>query len=48
MHLLNVLEKQKEYEASKETFSGITIASYEKVFEVEYTHNSTAIEGIPI
>lgn len=29
----------------KDTFSGATIASYERAFEVEYTHNSTAIEG---
>ena len=45
MDLSKVLEKQKEYEAAKDTFSGMTIASYEKAFEVEYTHNSTAIEG---
>lgn len=45
MDLSKVLQKQKEYEAAKDTFSGVTIASYEKAFEVEYTHNSTAIEG---
>lgn len=45
MDLSKVLEKQKEYEAVKDTFPGMTIASYEKAFEVEYTHNSTAIEG---
>lgn len=45
MDLSKVLEKQKEYEAAKDTFSGMTIASYENAFEVEYTHNSTAIEG---
>lgn len=45
MNLSKVLQKQKEYEAAKDTFSGVTIASYEKAFEVEYTHNSTAIEG---
>lgn len=45
MDLSKVLEKQKEYEAAKDTFSEMTIASYEKAFEVEYTHNSTAIEG---
>lgn len=45
MDLSEVLEKQKEYESAKYTFSGMTVASYEKAFEVEYTHNSTAIEG---
>lgn len=45
MDLSKVLEKQKEYEAAKDTFPKMTIASYEKAFEVEYTHNSTAIEG---
>lgn len=45
MNLSEVLEKQKRYEAAKDTFPEMTIASYEKAFEVEYTHNSTAIEG---
>ena len=45
MNLSGLLEKQKQYEALRDTFPEITIASYEKVFEVEYTHHSTAIEG---
>lgn len=45
MNLSEVLEKQKRYEAARDTFPEMTIASYEKAFEVEYTHNSTAIEG---
>lgn len=45
MNLSEVLEKQKRYEATRDTFPEMTIASYEKAFEVEYTHNSTAIEG---
>lgn len=45
MSLLEVLEKQKRYEETKKNFPEVTIASYEKAFEVEYTHNSTAIEG---
>lgn len=45
MNLSEVLEKQKRYEAVRDTFPEMTIASYEKAFEVEYTHNSTAIEG---
>lgn len=45
MSLLEVLVKQKRYEETKKNFPEVTIASYEKAFEVEYTHNSTAIEG---
>lgn len=45
MNLLKVLEKQKKYEAVKHELPKITIESYEKAFEIEYTHNSTAIEG---
>lgn len=45
MNLSGLLEKQKQYEALRDTFPEITIASYEKAFEVEYTHHSTAIEG---
>lgn len=45
MDLSTVLEKQKQYEVEKKTFPKVTIASYEKAFEIEYTHNSTAIEG---
>lgn len=29
----------------KDTFPEMTLASYERAFEVEFTHNSTAIEG---
>lgn len=45
MDLSEVLEKQKRYESARDTFPKITIASYEKVFEIEFAHNSTAIEG---
>lgn len=45
MDLSAVLEKQKRYEAEKRTFPEVTIESYEKAFEIEFTHNSTAIEG---
>ena len=45
MNLLELLEKQKQYEALRDTFPEITLASYEKAFEVEYAHHSTAIEG---
>lgn len=45
MNLSEVLEKQKRYEAARDTFPEMTIASYEKAFEIEFAHNSTAIEG---
>lgn len=45
LELSKILEKQKRYEAGKKFFPEMTIVSYEKAFEVEYTHNSTAIEG---
>lgn len=45
MNITEVLEKQKRYEAARDTFPEMTIASYEKAFEIEFAHNSTAIEG---
>lgn len=35
MDLSEVLEKQKRYEAARDTFPEMTIASYEKAFELE-------------
>jgi len=40
-----ILEKQKLYEEGKDTLHEVTIESYNNAFEVEFTHNSTAIEG---
>lgn len=45
MDLSRVLEKQKKFEAVKVSIAEATRISFEKNFEVEYTHNSTAIEG---
>lgn len=45
MNLSEVLEKQKRYEAARDTFPEMTVTSYEKAFEIEFAHNSTAIEG---
>ena len=45
MNLLKILDKQKKYEAFRNSIQEITIVSYEKAFELEYTHHSTAIEG---
>lgn len=40
-----ILKKQKIYEDGKDTLHAVTIESYNDAFEVEFTHNSTAIEG---
>lgn len=37
--------KKIQYEQSKHKISRIALASYEKDFELTFTHNSTAIEG---
>ncbi len=45
MDFNRILEKQKLYEDGKDTLHEVTIESYNGAFEVEFTHNSTAIEG---
>ncbi len=45
MDLKIISEKQKLYEDRKDTLHEVTIESYNNAFEVEFTHNSTAIEG---
>ena len=45
MDLSLILEKQKKYLEKRNTIPDATLESYEKAFEIEYTHNSTAIEG---
>lgn len=45
MDFKRLLEKQKLYEEGKDTLHEVTIESYNNAFEVEFTHNSTAIEG---
>ncbi|MHB8127072.1 MAG: Fic family protein [Desulfitobacteriaceae bacterium] len=45
MDISRILEKQKKYEAGKDTLHTVTVESYKDAFEVEFTHNSTAIEG---
>lgn len=45
MDLNRIIEKQKLYEAGKHTLHEVTIESYNNAFLVEFTHNSTAIEG---
>lgn len=42
----NSLQLKKEfYQRYKNTLSDFAVQNYEQAFEIEYTHNSTAIEG---
>lgn len=45
MELERILEKQELYNQGKNRIDAVTISSYEKDFELTFTHNSTAIEG---
>lgn len=45
MDLARILEKQKVYSQGKNRIDAVTLSSYEKDFELTFTHNSTAIEG---
>ena len=45
MDLNRILEKQKLYNQGKNKIDAVTLSSYEKDFELTFTHNSTAIEG---
>lgn len=40
-----LLELKQQYNDNKNKIATSTLESYNKAFEVEYTHNSTAIEG---
>lgn len=45
MNFESIKEKKLKYEQNKHKISPITLSSYEKDFELTFTHNSTAIEG---
>lgn len=45
MDFERLLKKKELYQQGKEYIPQITVTSYEQAFEIEYTHNSTAIEG---
>lgn len=45
MDYKKLLEKKELYEQRKNIIDKVTIESYEKDFELTFTHNSTAIEG---
>ena len=45
MDFERILLKKERYEQSKPKIDSITLSTYEKDFELRFTHNSTAIEG---
>ncbi len=45
MNFERILAKKIKYEQNKHKISALTLSSYEKDFELTYTHHSTAIEG---
>ena len=45
MNFERIYDKKLRYEQNKHNISPITLSSYEKDFELIFTHNSTAIEG---
>lgn len=45
MDLKRILKKQKVYSQGKSKIDAVTLSSYERDFELTFTHNSTAIEG---
>ena len=45
MNFKRISEKKIQYEQNKFKMDSITLSSYEKDFELKFTHNSTAIEG---
>lgn len=45
MNFAIISEKKDRYTRNKLNISSVTLCSYEKDFELRFTHNSTAIEG---
>lgn len=45
MNYSELNQKKYLYDQLKKDFSSVSVNSFEKSFEIEYTHNSTAIEG---
>lgn len=45
MNYPELLRKKEIYQKNKSSIPELTLSSFEKAFEIEYTHNSTAIEG---
>ena len=40
-----IVQKRNQYQTVRDSIPELTLQSYENAFEIEYTHNSTAIEG---
>ena len=47
MNYQELLRKRDLYQSGRASIPELTLQSYEQAFEIEYTHNSTAIEGYP-
>ena len=45
MNFERISEKEIKYDNNKSKICSVTLSSYEKDFELRFTHNSTAIEG---
>ncbi|MFI3141946.1 MAG: Fic family protein [Clostridia bacterium] len=45
MNYEQILQKQKQYESKKHLISKLALEKEEIAFKIEFTHNSTAIEG---
>lgn len=45
MDYKKLVQKRDLYQATKALIPAYTLQTYEQAFEIEYTHNSTAIEG---
>lgn len=45
MNYERILSKKEKYNKGKNSIDAVTLASYDKDFELTFTHNSTAIEG---
>lgn len=45
MDYKKLVQKRDLYQAARTFIPEVTLQSYEQAFEIEYTHNSTAIEG---
>ena len=45
MNCSELFKKRDQYQNNRALIPELTLQSYEQAFEIEYTHNSTAIEG---
>ena len=45
MNYEQLIQKRDKYQATRAQIPEYTLHTFEQAFEIEYTHNSTAIEG---